>query len=469
MEVNHSIFRSYDIRGVYPDSLDESVSLNIGKALGTIIKRRGFNDIVVGRDNRNSSYSLMESFLEGLVSTGCDITDVGISVTPVIHYLTCVEEFDCGVEVTASHNPKEFNGFRIDYHNAVPFYGDDITKIKNLVLSEDFDTGSGNIVKRDLFPKYLDFLKSRFKYKNNYKVVLDCGNGTSSYFAPKIFQEIGCEVYTMYCEPDGDYPHGTPDPENRLFMSELEKKVREGKCDLGFAFDTDMDRLGVVDENGFSYNTDKLLLFFAEDLLKEKKDAIVIYDIKCSSVVGDLVKMWGGKPVMMQTGHPFFVDQINKGASLGGEFSGHIFFGEEYYGYDDGIYAACKLIEILDESNEKSFAVKMKDYPTRFHSSEIKITCPEELKFSLIDTIIKNIRDTNDALDINETDGVRVSVTETGWFLIRASNTTPMISVRIEGKDEKEAKMMTERVINLLNPFDFLDLKELHDVDIYES
>lgn len=468
MEISPNIFRNYDIRGIVPQELNAEVALHIGKALGTILIRNGGRKVVVGRDNRKSSEELKNNLISGLISTGCSITDIGISLTPIIHFLTATADFDLGIEVTASHNPKNYNGFRIDSRNAIPFYGEDIQQVKALIKDEDYESGTGLIEEKDLFPSYLAYLKEKFNFDTPIRVVVDCGNGTSSYFAPKILTELGCDVVPMYCTPDPEFPHGIPDPEDKEIMEALIQKVKDSDADLGVIFDPDSDRFGFVDEKGKNYDNDKTLMLFADDVLGRNPGATVVFDVKCTGLLEDFIISRGGVPKRIRTGHPYFVKEIKEGAILGAEFSGHTYYAEDYFGYDDGIFAACKLIEKIVE-NKRPLSLLMLKYPMRVHSSEVKLSCPDDLKFGLIDTLIANFKELPDVLEIDETDGARIKVTPTGWFLIRASNTSPLLSVRVEGLYEKEALMMIERVKIVLTPFVFVDTSPLDSVKLYVS
>lgn len=468
MDLNKSIFRSYDIRGIYPLDLNEDGASHIGRAFGTMLSEKSLSRVAVGRDNRSSSPALAKAFIGGLVSTGARVTDVGISVTPIIHFLSFMEEFDAAVIVTASHNPKEYNGFRIDYSRAEPLYGREILTLCERVSRENYTAGKGVILERDLFPLYLENLKKKFSFKKRLKVVIDCGNGTSSFFAPRIFQDLGCEVVPLYCDSDGDYPHGTPDPENRVFLGDLQRKVLENEGAVGFAFDTDMDRIGVVDEKGSAFDNDKLLLLFASVVLETNPKAKIIYDVKSSSVLEEFIRANGGYPEMMRTGHPYFMEAMKKGALLAGEFSGHTYFGGEYYGFDDGIYAACKVLEILEQAKEP-LSELMSIFPKRYHTSEVKLSCSDNQKFGLIDTLTSTFLEIPNLVSVKAMDGVRVQVTKTGWFLIRAANTSPKLSIRLEGGSRDEAELMRKRVKEVLSPFQFVDVSPLDLAEIYFS
>ncbi len=476
MLLPQSIFRLYDIRGVYPQTINEEYAEVIGKSFGTYLANNDLGKVVIGRDNRQSSLSLSAGFIQGLLTTGCSVVDIGVSMTPVIHFLTCTGDFDAGIMVTASHNPKEYNGFRFDLKNAVSFFGSDLQSLYTISQKENFIVAAtpGKYVVQDMLNEYKKYIIDAFKIKNRFKVALDCGNGTASLVAEDIFRSIGCEVVPMYCDIDGDFPHGIPDPENRVFMDKLREKVLEAHADIGLAFDTDVDRFGVVDALGNVYETDKLLMFFAKHLLPRNRGAKVIYDVKSSGILAELITSYGGVPKMLRTGHPYFTQEIKKGAFLGCEFSGHAYFGKDqygkgYFGYDDGIYAACMVLSILDQIYPNSFADSVSEFPVRAHTNELKLKCPDAMKFGIINTISSNIKPAAGILSVTSLDGVRVQLSKTGWFLIRASNTSPLLSVRAEGLDEAEVGLMLSTVKEILTPFDVVDLTPLATADVYLS
>lgn len=463
-----SIFRAYDIRGIYEKDLNEDVAKNIGKAYGTHLirklKKASKVSVVIGCDSRKSSPILKKAFIEGLVSTGCDVTDVGISLTPVIHFLTCVFEFDGGIEVTASHNPRQYNGFRLDYANASSFLARDITDLYNLAKDNDFiladETNFGKISKKDLFEHYLNFLKKQFSFSKDLKIIIDCGYGATGYFVERIFSELGANARTVFCRPNNDFPLGVPDPEKEEFMKSLQDAVLANKADIGFAFDEDSDRFGVIDEKGNLYNNDMIILFFAKYLLAKNSKGKVIYDVKSSELISDFVTKWGGEPKMLKTGHTYFSEEMKKGALLGGEFSGHMYFGDKYFGYDDGIYAACRMIEILS-SPGVSLSKVMSGFPKRIGSSEIKVTCSDDEKFDIVKKITAQLANKSAEFDnITTIDGVRAKVSKSGWFLIRASNTSPYLSIRAEGESKEELNLILQGISDLLKPY-ALDLSSL--------
>lgn len=457
MEIPNEIFRNYDIRGTYPDQLNYDSSKAIGKVLGTHIWKKGFNRVVVGRDDRESSPEISKALIEGLVSTGCNVVDIGVSITPVIHFLTCTQNFDLGVVVTASHNPKQFNGFRIDYRNAEQFYGDLILMLRFMIERQEVLTGEGSVESADLNTNYIDYIADKFDIKSKHKVVIDCGSGATSEIAPKIFEKLGCEVVPVFCSYDANFPRGVPDPESTLFINELREHVIKNKADVGFAFDTDGDRFGMVDEKGNSYHTDIALLLFAEHILKKQPGRIVCYDIKCSSAVEDCIRDMGGVPKIMRTGHPYFVNEVQSEAVLGAEFSGHVYFSDDYFGYDDGVYAACRVLKIMDDTG-KPLSELMSEYPVRASTSEIKVPCPDSEKFKVVNLVKIHLINNVEYKKLIDIDGIRANVTDTGWFLVRASNTTPNLSIRAEGRDDREKEMLLNIVRNALKSVSIVEL-----------
>lgn len=452
MKVPKNIFRAYDIRGIYPDELNADVVEHLGKAFGTLLaekvsKKSGLR-VVVGQDSRKSSPELTQRLISGLVSTGCVVVDVGISLTPIIHFLTCTKDFDAGIEVTASHNPKQFNGLRMDFKGAQSLAEEEILGLRELVESESYLVGDGSVEKADLFDEYLNWLKDHFSFDKSLKAVVDCGHGTTSYFVERLFKELKINVDPIFCTVDSEFPRGVPDPEKDEFMASLQDHVVTHSGDVGFAFDEDGDRFGVVDNSGNLYDTDMLILLFAKHVLKENQGAKIVFDVKCSNLLPELIKKWGGVPKMIRTGHPYFIEEIKNGAILGGEFSGHVYFGGEYFGFDDGIYAACKILEVLNKENRPLSEI-MGEFPTRVGTPELKVACSDDKKFEVIKDIkAKILEKKSDFLDVLTIDGIRVLITDSEWFLIRASNTSPYISVRAEAQDEKQLQKILGGVKN---------------------
>ncbi len=464
MSISKSIFRNYDIRGIYPVDLDESTALVIGKALGSDFFQRAIKTIVVGRDDRESSPGLAKSFIKGLLSTGCEVTFIDITLTPIIHYLTCAKGFDAGVMVTASHNPKNYNGFRIDLSKALPYFGKDIVTLLDLAVSGNFVKGKGGYFEENLSLDYINFIKSRFKFKKSFKLVVDCGSGATSLIAPQLFSQVGLEVLPIYCTYDKNFPQGIPDPENPLFIEELKGKVLKNKAELGVCFDTDGDRIGVVDEKGQSYSVDNLLLPLANKILTEQPGKKIISDVKCTQLLSELIPQMGGEYEMIRTGHSYLSEMILSGkALLGGEFSGHVYFGDKYYGYDDGIYAALRILELMDTTG-LTLSEIMSAYPKRVSSTEIKLNCPDEKKFELVNEVSKKVRSMDGVFNVLLIDGVRANVSKKAWFLIRASNTSPYLSLRFEAENQEELSNTVKAVLILLEKYDFVDTSELKNL-----
>jgi phosphomannomutase / phosphoglucomutase len=451
MTISKYIFKDYDIRGAYPDELNEETAEVIGKALGTIFAEQGIRRIVVGRDNRESSPGISDAVIKALLSTCCNVTNIGITLTPVIYFLTCILDFEAGVNITASHNPKKFNGIKINYKNARQFYGKDIQKVLEYVNNSKFVEGKGSYKEESLTEKYKDFIKKAFSYTKKYKVVFNCGNGATSEIVPEVLSSFGIDLQPINCKFDSSFPHEVPNPESPAFMDELKDEVLKNNADIGFGLDTDGDRFGVVDEKGNAYTADRILLLLAKDALKTKPGSTFLFDVKSSQVVGETIKELGGIPKMMRTGRSYFIEEVTTGKALmGAEFSGHIYIGDGYYGYDDGLYVACRILKIMEKEGRSLFEL-MSEFPQRVGTPEIKISCPDDKKFEVVENIIKNVGLSGKYKDVSYIDGVRAKVSDTGWFLIRASNTSPYLSARVEGVDETEVEEIKKEVDKLVS------------------
>ena len=458
MQIPKNIFREYDIRGKVPEELNEESVYLIGRAIGSVFQRQDLKRIAVGRDNRDSSESLTKKLIQGLNESGCNVFDLGIVSLPMCHFATFEDRFDGSVCMTGSHNPVGFNGIKTDLKEAGPVYGEQNEQIYQMILDKDFEDGAGSVETYDISDEYLEYVASKFKLNRKVKVVLNCGNGATSDIAPKLLEKIGCDVIKLNCEFDSSFPKGVPDPQNQSFVKELADKVLETSADVGFVFDTDGDRIGMVDETGRAFYAEKLLLLLSDELLKEKPGSEVIYDIKSTQLLESEIKSHGGFPRIMRTGRSFFLNEMKEsGAMLGGEHSGHIYIKHNYYGYDDGVYAACLLAEIISNSPKKVSEI-LDQYPERVSSKEFKVTCPtDERKFEIVADVVKNLQEDNNYLELITIDGVRAKVTETGWFLIRASNTNPYLSIRAEGNSEKELQTMLDEVNKILSEYPELD------------
>ncbi|MCL5004312.1 MAG: phosphomannomutase/phosphoglucomutase [Patescibacteria group bacterium] len=465
MQVDANIFRAYDIRGVVGQNLDGHVAEAFGQSLGTWLRRNIHGksqdykpSVAIGRDNRFSSDELTAKAVEGLLAAGCEVTDIGLAVTPLVHFATINYSFDAGIIVTASHNPKNFNGFRVDLKNAEPFYNHQIQELKEIIENEDFEHGIGHVsYKEDVFNDYCREVRSRIKIERPLKVVLDCANGASSKFAESLFKFVGLSPLTLFCNLDGDFPYHQPDPEERINLQTLRLLVMEQKADLGFGFDTDADRYGVVDEKGTPYENDKMMIVLAREILAKHPASPILYDIKSSYVLPNEIKKAGGVPLIMKTGHPYYRAYMRDHPDifLGGELSSHTFIKDDYYGYDDGLFAALRICQAVSRSNiplSRHFA----DIPHTAHTEEIKIVCADEEKLSIVNEVGREFFDAN--YSVSDVDGYRVDVSQNSWFLIRASNTSPYLSLRFEAENKEELLKLVETVKVKLSRYKDLDL-----------
>ncbi|KKS31646.1 hypothetical protein A2380_00250 [candidate division WWE3 bacterium RIFOXYB1_FULL_43_24] len=450
MQPNRNIFREYDIRGVYGTDIDENLFFHIGKAVGTIYRRNNLPNIVLGMDNRISSESLTKKLCEGLLETGCNVTFVGTVPYPLIHFFTTTEGFDGGVYTTASHNSKEYNGVKIEFSNANPVFGEGIKEVADIIEKEAYMTGKGSFTEKDLIGKYVDFIKSKFNFKKKFKVVLNTGNGVTGGVAKEVLDALGVEVVPVNLEFDGSFPNGTPDPEEAHMVEQTVSAVISSRSDAGFGLDGDGDRFLMVDGDGKAYATDRVLLLFSKHILQSNPGATIAFDVKCTSLADDIITKYGGKPEIMRTGRSYFIQKVTgKEAVFGVEFSGHTYFGDKYFGYDDGIYAICRVLELMDTENS-GIEDLMSEFPERVSSPEIKVPCPDNLKFVIMERIVEVVKASDDYTRENFVDGVRANVTDTSWFLIRAKNTSPFLGIRMEADSEEELNSLKAKVNELL-------------------
>lgn len=429
--LNPEIFREYDIRGIAGDNITEEVAELIGKAFGKYISERQGKTVSLGRDCRDSSPGLSDAVIRGITSTGINVIDIGLVTTPMMYYSLYLEDLDGGVMVTASHNPKEYNGFKL-CAGKESLFGDGIQNIKKIAETGDFPTGTGNATSRDIMEDYLSYLEKNIHIKPGIKVAIDCGNATVGLTGPEILRRLGCEVTELYTELDGDFPNHHPDPTVEENLEDLKKSVIDNGCDVGLAFDGDGDRLGVIDNNAEVIWGDMLVLIYARELLKENPGAKIIGDVKCSSRLFNAISEAGGKPIMWKTGHSLIKNKIKEeNAALAGEMSGHIFFNDRFFGYDDALYAGLRLLEIISVY-DVPFSELFKDLPKAFSTPEIRMECREEIKFELVEKVKNSLKEKYEVIDI---DGVRVEFPD-GWGLVRASNTQPALVLRFEAETE---------------------------------
>jgi phosphomannomutase/phosphoglucomutase len=442
--LNPNIFREYDIRGVVKKDLTPTVVKDIGRAFGTEMVQQDRRKLSLGRDGRLSSPALYDALVRGLTSTGIEITDVGICPTPLLYFSLFELPVQGGVMITGSHNPADFNGFKL-CRGRETIYGDEIQEVRKRIESKNFAKGKGEVVNYpDIIPQYIKFLQKQFKdTAKGFKVVVDSGNGTAGPIAPDLFRLMGCEVIELYSEMDGRFPNHHPDPTVPENLVDLIARVKQEHAAIGIGFDGDSDRLGVVDEDGEVLWGDRLLIIFARDILKRLPKATVVSEVKCSQQLFDDVAQRGGRAIMWKAGHSLIKAKMRETqAVLAGEMSGHFCFADRYHGYDDAIYAACRIIEIVAKA-ERPLSQLLADLPKTYSTPEIRVDCPDEIKFKLVEKVKQQFSDPSrmrgERVKMIDVDGLRVQF-EDGWGLLRASNTQPVLVLRFEAKGEERLK-----------------------------
>jgi len=444
--MNPNVFREYDVRGVVDQDLNEEFVFNLGRAIGTYADQHKVKTMSIGRDCRLSSDAYHNFLIQGLNSCGIETIDIGLCATPMLYFSIRHLKTDGGVMVTGSHNPPEFNGFKICIgHDTI--YGDNIQDLRKIIESNRFAAGRGGSRNQDISKDYEDYLFENVFINKKLKVIVDAGNGVGGRFFLPLLQRLNYDVTDIYCEPDGRFPHHFPDPTVEDNLEELIRVVREQKADLGIAFDGDADRLGVISDKGEIIWGDKLLLLFSRYILQDKPNSTIIGEVKCSQVLYDDIKKHSGRPIMWKAGHSLIKAKMKEEkAALGGEMSGHIFFADRYFGYDDAIYAALRLLEILSQTG-KQISSLLSDVPQTFATPEIRIDCPDDKKAEVVDKIKSHYRNMPGLIDI---DGVRIPFKD-GWALVRSSNTQPIIVLRFEASSSKALQAIRREVEELLN------------------
>ncbi len=464
--MNEKIFREYDIRGVAGSDLTEKFAVSLGKAFGSYLGRVNpeAKCITIGRDARISSEELAGGVIKGVVSSGIDVIDVGLCPTPLQYFSLFHLDVDGGIMVTGSHNPPQYNGFKLSVGKETIF-GDSIQRLKDILMNQEWSEcqHKGGIKEYDIISAYKEFIVSRFSYLSDkkyrrLKIVADAGNGTAGLVVPELLDAAGCEVMPLYCEPDGRFPNHHPDPTVIEYIEDLIKTTKSWGADLGVGYDGDADRIGVVDATGDIIWGDQIMIVLSRDILKRIPGAVIVGDVKCSQVMFDDIERHGGRPIMWKTGHSLVKDKMKKeGAVLAGEFSGHIFISDGYLGYDDAVYTTMRIIEIM-KTRGLGMSELLSDIPRMHNTPEIRIECPEDKKKSVVQRVVKRFQELmasgNGQVSIkglHDIDGIRV-VFERGWGLVRASNTQPVVVMRVEAEDEKS-----------LNSYKALLDKELKD------
>lgn len=443
--MNPHVFREYDVRGVVDKDLNEEFVINLGRSIGTYALQNKIKTMTVGRDCRLSSDDYHRYIISGLNAAGIDTIDIGLCATPMLYFSIRHYQAGGGVMVTGSHNPPEFNGFKI----CIGFdsiHGKQIQKLREIMEKNQYSSGKGTAKSGDVTGVYQNHLFDNVKISRGLKVVLDAGNGVGGQFALPILEKMGCDVTCLYCDPDGRFPNHFPDPTVEDNLKGLIKMVAEKKADLGIAFDGDADRIGVISDAGEIIWGDKLLLLFARYILKENPGATIIGEVKCSQVLYDGIKKYSGRPIMWKAGHSLIKAKMKEEkALLGGEMSGHLFFADRYFGYDDAIYAAVRLLEILSQTDQK-LSDLFADVPKTFATPEIRVDCDDDKKKALVTRIKKHYKNTPGVIDI---DGIRIPFAD-GWALVRSSNTQPVIVLRFEASSAENLQKIRNEVESLV-------------------
>ena len=478
MEVNKYIFREYDIRGIagvpgvefeskvvgeyekwygsFPGiTIDPKVSNLIGKAYGTIIKREGGRQIVVGYEVRPYAEELKKAFIDGVRTTGVDVVDVGKTTTPLVYFLTAYCQYDGGVNITGSHNVYFYNGFKMVKRDAFPLFGDELWRMRQMIVEEDFEIGErrGRVERlTGAYEIYKRYVNQHLKLKRGLRIVVDCGNGTAGLFARDFFESIGCRVVGgLYLEPNAYFPNHPPDPEAPCNLEDLGREVRKSGADLGLAFDADGDRVGFVDEKGHFVFADEILLLLARDVLGRHKGKKILFDVKCSQLLLEMIPQFGGRALMHRTGHAPIKATLRKDPKiiLGGEISGHFYFREDYFGIDDGFWAGANVLRLLS-GFAGPFSAMFAFIPRRVRTPEIKLPCEDRVKFKIVEKIAEELAQNYKVIGL---DGARVMFDDVSWGLIRASNTSPYLTLRFESVSPKKVIEMKNVVADILERY----------------
>jgi phosphomannomutase/phosphoglucomutase len=440
-----TIFREYDIRGIAETELRSADVADLGRAIGTYLRRHAGTQINLGRDCRLSSTRLRDALVEGLTAAGCHVTDLGVIPTPLLYFSVFHLKAEGGVMITGSHNPPEYNGFKV-MAGTTTIYGHQIQAVREIYEDRDFLTGEGSVRDYDIVTPYVEDVASRITLRRRVQVVFDAGNGTAGPVMHRLMERLGCEAVELFFEMDGNFPNHHPDPTIEKNLEALIRAVAEHGAELGIAFDGDADRIGAVDEKGNIVWGDQLMLIFAREILTRKPGATFIGEVKCSQVLYDELRRLGGNPIMWRTGHSLIKAKMKETkAELAGEMSGHIFFADRYYGFDDALYAACRLLEIVAASG-KPLSAQLEGLPRMVSTPEIRVDCPDEIKFEVVERVAEHFKRTHPVVDV---DGVRV-LFDQGWGLVRASNTQPVLVLRFEAANEELLNLYRREVEHVL-------------------
>ena len=456
MNLNKYIFREYDIRGKVSDDFPPELVEALGKGFGTYIKRGGGQEIALSGDIRLTTPDLMEQFKTGMLSTGVDVINIGILPTPANYYSMFSLGVAGAVQITGSHNPPEFNGFKLSRDKKAVF-GEAIQEIRVIIEKEDYETGEGAEASYDILTKYKRMIASKIDIKKPMKVVMDCGNAAGAICAPEIFKNLNVDLTELYCDVDGTFPNHHPDPTVKENLVDLIDLVKKGSYDIGLAFDGDADRVGVVDETGDIVWADQLIALFLPEVVEEGDE--ILYDVKCSQALEEMIVKYGGKPVMWKTGHSLIKQRMSElNCKLGGEMSGHIFFADDYFGYDDAIYVAARIVQTLSRTDQKLSQLKA-ELPKYYSTPEMRLEAEsDEEKFRIAKEAVAYFTENYDCSTV---DGVRIKFGD-GWGLVRSSNTQPVIVCRFEANTAERMEEIQSIVMNKLQEIGTLKVDAKH-------
>jgi len=447
MKLNENIFREYDVRGIADTDLNDETALLLGKAVGSLIRNRKGKTATVGRDCRISGPRIRNALVKGILSTGIDVIDVGLVPTPLLYFSIFHLNTDGGVQITGSHNPPEHNGFKI-CAGKTTLHGAEIQELKKMILDQSFCTGEGRLSEVDIKEPYRAYIRSNTQHPFPLKVVVDSGNGAAGVIAPSLFRELGCEVIELLSEPDGTFPVHPPDPTEKESQEYLAAEVLRNRASVGIGFDGDADRLVVIDASGRALFGDELLVLYSRSLLEKNPGAAVISEVKASHRLFQDIEKNGGRPILWKTGHSLIKAKMKEsGALLAGEMSGHMFFKDRYFGFDDAIYAAVRLFEILSQKKKTPLEL-LGNLPPSFCTPEIRLACADEIKFQVVNEARKQLQDRG--YRVNPIDGARVEF-EDGWGLVRASNTQAVLVLRFEATTERRLKEIKNEIETTVN------------------
>lgn len=432
MTITKDIFRAYDIRGVVENALTPDAVQQIGQAFATESLAQGQKTVVIARDGRLSSPELAQRLSQGLRAGGCDVIDIGMVPTPVLYYATHKLKTGTGIMVTGSHNPPQYNGLKMLIAGNT-LYGDDIQAFYHMIVEGRLNHGEGTYSEQDITPDYLDSIVNDIKLEKPLNIAVDCGNGVAGVLATELFTRLGCKVTELFCDVDGNFPNHHPDPSKPENLVDMQKAMQQNTLDIGLAFDGDGDRVGILDDKQNILWADRQMMLYAKDVLKRKPGALIIFDIKSTTNLATYIKDHGGEPLMWKTGHSFIKAKMKEtGAELAGEMSGHVFFKERWFGFDDGLYSAARMLEIISQHDISSSAL-FETLPDSINTPELQINFEEGEHYAFMEKFIKQAN--FDGADTTTIDGIRVNY-KNGWGLVRPSNTTPCLVLRFEANDE---------------------------------